>query len=264
MKNAIGLLFLLIISNNLQGQLTISEILYNQPLWDNDLQYIELLNFSDETIDLSQWSISCDISLPSLPDIKLEPNERYLISSDFNAMISLGVVTDMGEWAPNDQIIGDPFFLISDSSGETVVRIDYDEDLNWPVAPRGVAIELCDPSLDINNGMNWALAENSLFSGGNELLGTPGVVNSCFETSTSTSNTIAADQIKIYPNPCYTILNIESDTNFDSLRILDMNGVQIFEASNSQVIDVSSLQPGFYILSLISGQTTINRHLVKS
>jgi len=110
MKSIIKSFLLITIASNLHGQLTISEILYEQPLWDTDLQYIELLNFSDTTINISQWSIRGDINLSPLPDIELQPDERYLISSDFNAMVNLGVVMNMAEWAPNDQIFGDPFF----------------------------------------------------------------------------------------------------------------------------------------------------------
>lgn len=213
-----GTLLILATLNSLYAQITISEILFEQPMWDTDLQYIELLNFSEDTVNISEWSISGDINLPTLPDIELLPNERYLISSDFNAMIDLGVIIDMAQWGPQ-QIFRDPFFLLLDPSGQEAVRIDYDENSNWPETTRGVSIELCDPYLDANNGLNWALAENSLFSGNNVLLGSPGEKNTCSEIRTSSINISESKSINIYPNPCNSVLKIEGADTYGSLTV---------------------------------------------
>lgn len=258
----ISALFLIAALNSLQAQITISEILYEQPLWNTDLQYIELLNFSEDTINISEWSISGDINLSVLPDINLLPNEQYLISSDFNAMIDLGVIMDMAEWGPQ-QISGNPFFLLTDPTGQEVVRIDYEQDANWPIPTRGVSIELCDPTLNINDGLNWALAENSLFSGSNVLIGTPGETNTCTEIQTSSINNTESKRINIYPNPCNSVLKIESDQAYESVAVYNGTGTELLRFNYSHKIDVSNLNSGFYILIIKDKDQTTIKHFSK-
>ena len=255
-------LFLLTTFIFLQAQITISEILFAQPLWNTDLQYIELLNFSEDTINLSEWSISGDINLSELPDIKLLPNEKYIISSDSNALIDLGIIMDMAEWGPQ-QIFGNPFFLLFDPNGQEVVRIDYEENSNWPESIRGVSIELCDPSLSANDGLNWALAENSLFSGTNELLGTPGEINTCSEIRTSSISVVEEELISIYPNPCKSILRIKNSQTYESLIVYNSAGRELLKSFNSNLIDVSNLNSGFYILSILDNGERIMKQFEK-
>jgi len=259
MKQTI-ILVLMTTFTSVKSQITISEILYEQPSWDTDLQYIELLNISDTTINLSDWTIRGSINLSMIP-VELLPNERFVFSSDLLALINHGIIIERGgEWPPNVQISGDPFFIIENSIGEEVVRIDYGSDLDWPVPERGVAIELCDLDLNSNEGLNWALSENSILNNGNELLGTPNDENTCTEIRTSSIEVINSTRLSLFPNPCNSILNINYEGTVESIKVFGITGTQFLEINNANIIDVSSLSAGSYnILIGINGNIYYER-----
>jgi len=57
--------------------------------------------------------------------------------------------------------------------------------------------------------------------------------------------------LKLYPNPTGSILNIESKFTIDNYTILDLSGRQIMDNTTfNNIINVSSLNPGTYILKL--------------
>jgi len=240
---------LLIAYSGLFSQVTISEILFEPPTWDTDLQYIEILNYGDSTINLANWSINGSVNLGMIP-IELLPGEKYVMCSDLLALLQHGIVMERaGQWAPGVQINSAPLFLIRDSSGQEVVRIDYGSDSNWPIPESGVSIELCDPQLDNNNGLNWAISENSILSNdnnGNELIGTPSEENTCTEIGTSSSKTDKYHQINLFPNPCHSILKIGLEVKVETLIIYSTSGTQLLEVKNENNIDVSSLSNGVY------------------
>jgi len=247
----------------LEAQITISEILYQQPTWDDDLQYIEFLNYSDSTVNLSGWSLTGDINLSALPDLEILAGENYVFTSDLLGMFDAGVVMDMGQWAIGARIFGDPFFILSNPAGEEVARIDYKKNSSWPEPQAGVAIELCDPTLEINDGLNWALAENSIISGSNELIGSPGAANTCTEIGVSSIERLRVQEIKIFPNPCEFILNIEFEDAIETITVYSMTGSQLLTATDTDQIDVSTLNSGVYMIQLSSGGIESNQRFLK-
>ncbi len=72
-------------------------------------------------------------------------------------------------------------------------------------------------------------------------------------TATSVDEATSENPIKLYPNPVSDVLTIEYDANVAYATITDMMGVVIKNISLNPAkttIDVSSLQPGVYLLSL--------------
>lgn len=67
--------------------------------------------------------------------------------------------------------------------------------------------------------------------------------------------------IVVYPNPSTTgVLNVKTDMNIEHLYLTDLNGKVTFAEVNLQkdVIDISTLDKGLYILNVIveSGKLT--------
>ena len=75
----------------------------------------------------------------------------------------------------------------------------------------------------------------------------------------------AAENVKIYPNPTNSVINIDVPFSFEKseVSILDMNGRTVVKASSIEnSIDVSGLTEGVYMLSLQVGDTLIYKKII--
>ena len=74
------------------------------------------------------------------------------------------------------------------------------------------------------------------------------------------------NDISVTPNPAKNYIKLEfpqSITEF-STELYDITGKQVLKATNSMNIDVSSLQPGVYLLRIETTQGSLTRKIVKS
>jgi len=76
---------------------------------------------------------------------------------------------------------------------------------------------------------------------------------------------IPYDKIAIFPSPAQNILNISSDKNIKLVRLNNLNGRLLQVDFHQSTIDISSLSPGIYILTIeFSDGTKLSKKLVKS
>ena len=72
-----------------------------------------------------------------------------------------------------------------------------------------------------------------------------------------------SDNIKIYPNPASTILNVIINSSSDfSYSILDLSGKIVKEGLAETTINISSIQPGVYIIKIQTLQGTAYKKIV--
>ncbi len=65
-------------------------------------------------------------------------------------------------------------------------------------------------------------------------------------------------QVKIFPNPTNDILNIESESNeIELIELLSLEGTKVFESGFVNMIDISLLKPGMYIVRLLDKKKNI-------
>ncbi len=94
-------------------------------------------------------------------------------------------------------------------------------------------------------------------------------IGNCTETSgCETFTTIGIDELPdenliVYPNPTNDFLYVDSEVNFQELRVLDLTGKVIRIVSNS-FIDVSQFATGSYILEVQTETSTIRKTFVVS
>jgi hypothetical protein len=102
----------------------------------------------------------------------------------------------------------------------------------------------------------------------------PGVLTDTFSSAealiTNTlsidDNQLLANEITIYPNPAQNVLNIQlaNSNAIEFVRILDINGRTVLTTNdNSNVIDVNSLQAGFYIVTVSTQAGTVTKKFIK-
>lgn len=254
-------IFLIISSSCLNAQVTISEVLFKAPSWEENFKYFELQNISDETVNLSGWSISGDVDLVTLPDLNLVPNEQYIFCADPLIVLNHGIIMDLAGWGISNSLSDEPIIVLKNPSGDEVVRIEYDADSNWPATEEGVAMELCGPDLDPNVGSNWGLSDNEINTNLVSIFGTPGAENTCIQVSTGDIS--FSDNIKLFPNPTNSILNIEYSGVIESTIVYNINGNKLQSSSDGNSIDVSGLNNGFYIVCIESNGTKLFQRFVK-
>ncbi len=157
---------LLLYSVNLPAQdVVINEIMYNPD--KNDVEWVELYNKSDETIDISGWYI---LDQDPQHQAAIIPGETYLQERDY-----FTIVLDGGPYIPFDaDVIRTGLFGLSnggdavnlyDSQQHEVDKVVYQDQSPWPQEAdgEGFTLELSDVNADNNDPDSWLA---SLIDGG--------------------------------------------------------------------------------------------------
>ena len=79
-------------------------------------------------------------------------------------------------------------------------------------------------------------------------------------------NEIAAQNVKVYPNPASSVINIEGIDNYNNLdvKIVNVQGQVVKEVSNTLEINVSDINTGVYFIKIdLDGQQSIQKIVIK-
>ncbi|MEY8847862.1 T9SS type A sorting domain-containing protein [Psychroserpens sp. XS_ASV72] len=82
----------------------------------------------------------------------------------------------------------------------------------------------------------------------------------------SLANTTLESDLKLFPNPVSSQLNIKiaNDNNISAIAVYDMNGRRILDAKNvSSSIDVSQLNSGLYTIKIQTDTAVISKRFIK-
>ncbi|MCB0037275.1 MAG: lamin tail domain-containing protein, partial [Anaerolineales bacterium] len=172
------------------GPVVINEIHYNPAGADDNVEFIELMNFGNATESFDNWQLRGDVDLDFAAGLTLAPQEALLIVAfdpltdtvaldNFRTTYRLDTAVQIiGPWQgnrldngggaiklyrPDEPPAGETFYpmLLED-------MVEYDDDPPWPTEPDsgGPSLELINWQVDNRQPSNW---EPSLSS-----LGTPG------------------------------------------------------------------------------------------
>ena len=137
--------------------LRISEIMYNPP-GGQDLEFIELENSGELTIDLSGLSFSNGIDYTFSEGTVLSPGEFHLLVTNESAF--LGAFPDApvrGEYADSLSNGGEKVTL-KDRENLTIVSVDYDDEDFWPLSADGYgrSLVIADAGGDPDRPLTWS------------------------------------------------------------------------------------------------------------
>lgn len=162
------------------ADLVISEIMYNNPGTDS-LEYLELFNNDNTTIDLAGYSFSSGITY-TFPAITLQAGDYLVLATDsvaFERNFNIAAL----QWTDGSLSNGGELLEIRDALGNIVDVVDYEDEGNWPSEADGDggSLVLCDMNSDNNVADNWEVATKAtgVFAGELELFGSPGLANDC-------------------------------------------------------------------------------------
>ena len=141
------------------------------------VEWVEIFNRSNKTLDLTSWKLSDGVTNASLNSKYFLPGQHIILckNSDTALFSSLGIICGMSSM-PSLNDAGDNVYLI-DNSGITIDSVNYD--ISWYNDPTkdggGWSLELINPNLNQNCSQagNWTASINS--NGG-----TPGQQNSVY------------------------------------------------------------------------------------
>jgi len=157
------------------GPLVINEIMKDPELSSNDFngEWFEVLNTSDSEVNLNGWKIA-DIDYDFhtiINDLYIGPGEYFVLGRNGDTLINGGVHLDYAYGTMILSNSADEVLLINPQN-DTVDLVAYN-DVYFPDIP-GKSMELINPNLNNNIGLNW-LEATIPFGDGD--LGTPGQVN---------------------------------------------------------------------------------------
>ncbi len=73
---------------------------------------------------------------------------------------------------------------------------------------------------------------------------------------------LSAPQVDIYPNPSNGIFEIQSETKFDKVEVVDMEGRIILSGSETTKIDLSNKSQGIYLIRLHANDMILSERIV--
>ncbi|MEX1002798.1 MAG: T9SS type A sorting domain-containing protein [Crocinitomicaceae bacterium] len=158
-----------------------------------------------------------------------------------NPLPSAPVITENGPWLVSSYSTGNQWYF-----DNSVVNGATDDSLNW-----------------VNQGQN----------GSYTLLYTDS--NGCSKFS-DVSNIIVIDdigfgekdafEVKVYPNPSNDLVYVEFSDKVDILNLISPSGQVIqsmFDLNNKQLLDLSDLESGTYIIQLVQGEKVVIKRIIK-
>ncbi len=189
MKKALLSLFtLLCLSGIAQAQIFITEIMYNPPESGTDsLEYIELFNKSNATVDLSGWNFTQGVAYVFPAGASLGAGQ-YVVLSRFPAQLQAKLNVASIEWDLNGALTnGGEDIELRDATANVIDYVDYKNAAPWPVEANGFgsSLVLCDPNTDNSLPVNWQAATTStgVIINGKEVLANPGAASGCTGTT---------------------------------------------------------------------------------
>ena len=201
----------------------------------NEAEWVELLNNSERSFDVSTWFIS-DL-FPTPRGKQLSDSPLIIEESDF-----LVITNDTSKYSRinNEEIIEVKFgtlgniedgILLYDFNMSVVDSLKYDKD--WEIK-KGRSLERLSIGMETSNYSNWLLSLSVKGS-------SPGISNSILETESAVENSVIINEIMYDPN----VGNSEFVELYNSSETpIDIGGWQLIDGSDNYY----EISPTFLIL----------------
>jgi len=141
------------------AKLVITEIMYNPPESGIDtLEFIEMYNNDSLALNVKDFYFSYGV-VYTFPDTTMLPYSYLIVAKSDTAMLNAFGVHVL-EWTYGNLNNGGEPLVIYDREGFLVDSVAYDDAPPWDTLADGwgPSLELCDPSSDNNNPLNWRAA----------------------------------------------------------------------------------------------------------
>lgn len=238
---------------------------------DKELEFIELKNIGETTLDLSGLAFTDGISYTFPIGTTIAPKAFVVAASnptEFKKLYGISTIYGYSGSLSN----GGERVELQTASKETVLAFTYDDSIPWPVEPDGSGYSLIsaqtNPTGDPNQVEYWAVSKN--------LNGSPMADDENSITTDIVSVSFADNfYLSVYPNPSSSSITIDLSLNNAEkvdIGLYDMNGrllqtlVNQFlpEGFHNQNVQLNSLNinAGMYLIVFRSENNSVTKKLI--
>ena len=221
----------------LPGELIISEIHYN-PDGSDEFEFIELLNLSDKTLDLSGVIMRGGVNLLIENGTRLLPNSFGLVAENAESFGQRYMTPDSDYFFPDIQLIGvwdgrlndnGELIEIWDKEGRLLCSLNFDNTPPWPLSPDGdgSSLELLEtifPSIN-EGGESVILSDASLWRASRIYHGSPGRVDDAIRGVAVSLNKIdqSGNYTMSWPAQTRRVYRVESTSDLSLSNWTEIN-----------------------------------------
>lgn len=235
------------------------------PMRDSDNQWVEIANRSNQTVDLTDWSLADGISFNFAPGTLLSPGEHAsvvksptLFAAAHPSARILGTFTGSLSRSGENIELRDPSKNIAD-------RVRYFEGGQWPEAADGggSSLELRDLDADNSRGSAWAASDESrrtawkTYTYDSTAAASKGADAqwSEFNLGMLSAGEIWLDDVSVIENPSGAATQKLSDPGFNNASVWRLRG----NHRHTQIINEPG-NPGNKILRIVASGPTEHMH----
>ena len=138
------------------GPIVINELHVDPDVKTEPVEYIELYNAGQSTVNLSGWYFSKGVDYTFPSGAQLQANQYLVVSENPSAVLTKFGVSSLGPFSGKLSNEGETVTLC-DSSGTVQDEVAYGMGFPWPTVgdSPGNSMELINPGLDNNLGGSW-------------------------------------------------------------------------------------------------------------
>ena len=152
------------------AEIVINEINYDPAPKTDLVEYIELLNAGEETVDLSGWHFDSGLAYTFPQGARMAPGQYLILAQDVKGYqskfgsIFVGGHRAFGQFEAGVLSNQGERIVLRNAVNEVMDEVDYQTAFPWPIAPQGepvqengdgVSMELLNPALDNDLGGSW-------------------------------------------------------------------------------------------------------------
>ncbi|GLB51416.1 hypothetical protein NBRC110019_04550 [Neptunitalea chrysea] len=246
------------------GDLIITEVMQNpSAVYDENGEWFEVYNTTASDINMSGWTVTDETNTTTemfIISALTVPANGYVVFGNNADQTTNGGVTINYEYPSNFSLGNSTDGIIIECSSAIIDQVVWDNGSTFP-DPSGYSMELATNAYDATSndlGSNWGIASTTYGDGD---YGTPGTTNS-YSLSTINFNNVT---FEVYPNPVTNgTLNITSSIANDmNVQIFDLLGKQVINTTiSNNIVNVSTLEKGVYVLKVTQNEASITQKLV--
>ncbi|MCD4680062.1 MAG: lamin tail domain-containing protein, partial [Bacteroidales bacterium] len=163
--------------NNTIADVVITEIMYNVPSYDT-LEFIEVYNNGNATASIGGYYFSLGVIFEFPANTMINAGEYLIVAINASGVDNFFGISGSYEWADGSGLNNSGEEIeISNTVGDVIAYVDYDDQTPWPISPDGggPSLTFCDPALDNNNPANWSASVElaGVLSSGDTIWATP-------------------------------------------------------------------------------------------
>lgn len=257
-----------IVNNYRVDQLTICEIMYDDPTANDDLEFFEIYNAEPTAVPVGGLWLGGDLT-GVLPDVTVPSLGRVVIARNAvtanAAYLAPGIV---GSWETGT--LGDTGGQIELwSDGGAVDEVTYSVGSPWPGGANGTgySIRMCNENDSQSDPLSWSLGTPGDFTvtyQGDSIFATPGRTN-CRPIGVDSN---LNEKTTVYPNPFNGQFELQTVADVTTAFLNDVYGRKVVEITLENgfaTVDARELSNGIYFLNLYrdSDSKVLTRRVIK-